>query len=82
MAHFIPCFKKSDATHVVNLFFKEMVRLHGFPKSIVLDRDTRFVGHFCRTLWKKMGTYLGFTSAYHPQIDGKNEVMVGVWETY
>ena len=66
MAHFIPCFKTSDTTHVANLFFKEVVRLHGLPRSIVLGRDTRFVGHFWRTLWKKMGTNLGFSFAYHP----------------
>jgi hypothetical protein len=69
MAHFIPCQKTNDATHVENLFFNEVVRLHDLPKSIVLNRDTKFVGHFWRTLWKKLGTGLSFSSAYHPWTD-------------
>ena len=66
MARFIPCFKTSDASHVANLFFKEIMCFHGLPESIVSDRDTRFLGHFWRTLWKKLNTKLSFISAYHP----------------
>jgi hypothetical protein len=56
MAYFNACKGTNNATEVACLFFDNVVKLHGIPKTIVSDRDTKFVGHFWRTSWGKLGT--------------------------
>lgn len=69
MAHFIACKKTTNVVKVAQLYIAEVYRLHGLPTSIVSDRDTRFLSHFWRCLWKLAITKLDFNTAYHPQTD-------------
>ena len=75
LSHFIPCHKTYDSINTANSFFKEIVRLNGVPRSIVLDRDAKFFCHFWKTLWAKLGTKLLFSTTYYPQTDGQIEAV-------
>nr|GEU47906.1 RNA-directed DNA polymerase [Tanacetum cinerariifolium] len=60
---------------VARLYFVEIVKLYGVPKTLTSDRDVKFVSHLCRTLWTHLGTKLHFSSSHHPQTNGQTEVV-------
>ena len=75
MAHFISCSKIDDASHVVDLVIREVVRLHSLPTSNVSDSDLKFMSYFWKTSWRLSGTTMEFSVAFYPQIDGQTEVV-------
>lgn len=75
MSYFIPCNINHDASYIDNLFFKELIRIHGLPINIFYDRDVKFMGHFLKYIVEWLGTNLAFSSTYHPQTNGQIEVV-------
>ena len=72
-AHFIPIKASRTAMALASLYVKEVVRLHGIPKSIVSDRDPLFTSRFWQSMQSVLGTELSLSTAYHPQTDGQTE---------
>lgn len=72
-AHFLPVKHPYIVASIAQLFMDNVVKLHGMPKSIVIDRDPIFVSHFWREFFKAYKVELKYSTAYHPQTDGQSE---------
>jgi len=71
-AHFFAISIDYSAAQVADLFFREVFRLHGLPKTTMSDRDSRFMSTFWQELFRLVGMALTPSTSYHPQTDGQN----------
>jgi hypothetical protein len=69
-AHFIPLKTTHKAANVLDIFLKEVARLHGIPKMILSDRDLKFTSNFWKGLFKGFRMNLNFSTLYHPKSNG------------
>ena len=70
-------------THkIVILFFDIIGKLHGFPQSLIPDRDPLFISSFWRELFRLSDTKLRMSSSYHPQMDEQTKVLNCILEQY
>jgi len=74
-AYFIALSHPYTAASVARAFFKGIVRLHGFPTSIISDRDPVFTTNLWRDLFKLAGMKQRMSTAFHPQTDGQSKAV-------
>ena len=55
------------------LFIDRWFRQHGLPLAIISDRDPRFTGKFCTSIFKVLGTRLDMSTADDLHTDGQTE---------
>ena len=80
--HFISLLHPFSTQEVARIFLDLVVKLHGVPKTIVLDWDKIFTSNFWQKLFKKLGVGLQLSIAYHPQTDDQTERVNHCLEAY
>ena len=79
-AHFLLVRIDYSLDKLVELYIKEIVRLHGILVSIISDRDPRFTSRFWGKLQEVLGTRINFSTTFHLQMDGQSEGVIQVLE--
>lgn len=72
-SYYIALCTTATAQEVFAALQERVLSVHGMPRAIISDRDSRFTSHFWEHLWAAMRTDLRRSTAFHPQTDGQTE---------
>jgi hypothetical protein len=60
--HFIPIKMNHKEANIAKIYMNEIVRLHGVHKTIISDRDIKFISKFWKGLFKGFGKNMYFST--------------------
>ena len=72
-SHFLAVKTTYSADDYAKIYLNEIVRLHGVPLSIILDKGPQFTSHFWKSFQKGLVTQARLSTTFHPQTDGQAE---------
>uniref|UniRef100_A0A0A9TKS5 Uncharacterized protein n=1 Tax=Arundo donax TaxID=35708 RepID=A0A0A9TKS5_ARUDO len=81
-AHFMALSHPYTVQQVVQLFMEHVFKLHGMPISIISDQDRIFTSKLVQEIFKAMKVTLKYSTAHHPQTDGRNKRVNQSLESY
>ncbi|XP_070037066.1 uncharacterized protein [Nicotiana tomentosiformis] len=80
LAHFISMVTTYSSERLAQIYIQEIIRFHGVPVSIILDRGPQFTSHFWRAIQSELGTRVELSMTFHLQTDGLLERIVQILE--
>jgi hypothetical protein len=72
-AHFIMVKSNYHPHMYADVYFQQVICLHGVPKFVISDMGSQFTAHFWERLHQNIDTNLICSSTYHPQTLGQIE---------
>lgn len=72
-SHFCALKQGFTASQVADVLVQNVNKLHGFPHSILTDKEPIFLSKFWNQLMQCSGTKVLHTTTYHPECDGQSE---------
>lgn len=72
-SHFLAIIMTDPLNKVARIYILEIIRLHGVPVIVVLNRDPRFISRFWTSFQQAMRTKLFLSTTFHFQTDGQAE---------
>ena len=73
VTHLLPVKNTYTTIDIARVFIRDVVKLHGFPRRIISDRDAKFTSKFWKGLFEAVGTELNMSTAFHPESDGQTK---------
>ena len=69
----IPCNEAITAEGVAKLYLEHVFKRVGLPKTLIHDRDTRFMSSFATKICQVLDIKQNASTAFHPRTDGQSE---------
>ena len=69
-----------SAKDYAKLYINEIMRFHGYPLPIILDRGPQFASYFRKSFHKSLCTQVNLSTTFHPQMDGQAERSIQTFE--